>query len=214
MAVITISRQYGSGGDEIARRVCDMLGYQYFDKSLMARVATEVGLSEKEIVDYSETEYKRRGFFQRLFGSRVVTEVSSWTSDTRGIKSVQVETLDEARCINLVKDTVLAAYAQGNVVIVGRGGQAILREKHGVLHVRIDAPLGARVLTVQRQQALSLDAANTLTVNRDQTAAAYLRNFYDIDWDDPLLYHLILNTGKWSVEAAAHIIISGLSHLK
>ncbi len=214
MAVITISRQYGSGGDEIARRVCDMLGYQYFDKTLMAKVAAELGLSEEEVVDYSETEYKRRGFFQHLFGSRVVTEVSTWASDARGVKSLRVETLDEARCINLVRDTVLAAYERGNVVIVGRGGQAILREKHGVLHVRIDAPLGARVLAVQRQQALALEAANTLTVNRDQAAAAYLRNFYAIDWDDPALYHLIINTGKWAVESVAHLLISALGHLK
>jgi cytidylate kinase len=56
MAVITISRQYGSPGNEIAVRVCEILGYHYFDKRLMAQVASEVGLSEQEIVDFSEEE--------------------------------------------------------------------------------------------------------------------------------------------------------------
>lgn len=214
MAVITISRQFGSGGDEIAQRVAEILDYQYFDKRLMAKVAAEVGFSEKEIVDYSEAEYRRRGFFQRLLGKRVVTEVSTWTSDTKGVKSLQVEALDEARCINLVKDTVLAAYDQGDVVIVGRGGQAILREKPGVLHVRIEAPLGARVLWVQRKQEIPLDEANQITLRRDQAAAAYLQTFYGIDWGDSLLYHLVINTGKWDIEAAAQIVVAALGRLR
>lgn len=60
MAVITISRPYGSGGDEIAVRVCEMLGYRYFDKRWMAQVAPEVGLNEGEIVDFSEDQHRPR----------------------------------------------------------------------------------------------------------------------------------------------------------
>ena len=55
MAVITISRQYGSGGDEIASRVCELLGYRYFDKRMMAQVASEAGLSSKEVIDSRRT---------------------------------------------------------------------------------------------------------------------------------------------------------------
>ena len=58
MAVVTISRQFGSGGDEIADRVCKLLGYHYFDKALMRRIATEASLSPTEIVDFSEDNYK------------------------------------------------------------------------------------------------------------------------------------------------------------
>ena len=81
MAVITFSRQYGSGGDEVADRVRERLGYRYFDKRLMAQVASEMGLSEGEIVDFTEADYEVRGFFDRLFGRRsprVVAEVSTW----------------------------------------------------------------------------------------------------------------------------------------
>ena len=69
MTVITISRQYGSGGDEVALRVCEMLEYRYFDKMLMRQVASEVGFSAGEIVDFSEDNYKVRSFLDRLFGS-------------------------------------------------------------------------------------------------------------------------------------------------
>ena len=68
MAVITISRQYGSGGDEIATRLWNVLGYRYFDKRLMAQVATEAGLSPTEVVDSSEDNYEARSLLERLFG--------------------------------------------------------------------------------------------------------------------------------------------------
>lgn len=58
MAVITMSRQYGSGGDEIAVRVCELLGYRYFDKALMAQIAAETALWEGPIVDYSEDDHR------------------------------------------------------------------------------------------------------------------------------------------------------------
>ena len=67
MAVITISRQYGSGGDEIAAQVCERLGYHFFDKNLMAQVANDVGLSVQEVVDFPEDDHKVRGFLDRLF---------------------------------------------------------------------------------------------------------------------------------------------------
>ena len=54
MAVITISREVGSGGDQIARRLCELLGYRHFDKTLMAQVAKEQGVSDTEVVDFSE----------------------------------------------------------------------------------------------------------------------------------------------------------------
>jgi len=66
MAAITISRQIGSGGDAIAARVCEILDYQYFDKRLMTQVAEEVGLSERELVDYSEDHYTVQNFIERL----------------------------------------------------------------------------------------------------------------------------------------------------
>ena len=93
MPVITISRQYGSGGTEIAKRVCSKLGYSYFDKNLMARVASEVGLAEHDIVDFSEDTYKMRSLFERMFGRRS-TRSDSINPERRS--PFQVEALDEA----------------------------------------------------------------------------------------------------------------------
>ena len=212
MPVITISRHYGSGGIEVARRLCDILGYRYFDKTLMVRVAAEVGISEKEVVDLSVDTYKMRGFLDRLFGRR---RSSSWApTGTPRSDRLRVEALDEGASVNLVKDTIVAAYERDNVVIVGRGGQAVLRDKPGVLHVRITAPQGARALRVKERDNIPLSKATELVRSKDQGATDYLKRFLDINWENPLLYHLIINTGWWEIEDTAELIVNALTHLK
>lgn len=216
MAVITISRQYGSGGNEIAAQVCEMLGYRSFDKRLMAQVAHEMGLAENEIVDFSENDYKVGGFLDRLINwrsSRVIAQTSTWKEETSGARVKAVEALDESYAISLVQSTIHAAYKRGNVVIVGRGGQVILKEKPDALHVRLEAPLETRLKRVQTQEGVSPAVAQDIITSRDRAAADYLKRFYNINWADPMLYHLVINTGRWEATAAARLIVNAASHL-
>ena len=92
MAVVTISRQYGSGGTEIAARVCEMLGYRYLDKVLITQVAAEAGLSGRKLVEFSEQRSEVRDFLDRLLRPgphgccRVARERDSGpVADTRGV---------------------------------------------------------------------------------------------------------------------------------
>jgi cytidylate kinase len=216
MAVITISRQYGSLGDEIAARVCESLGYRSFDKRLMAAIASEVGLSDTQVVDFSEDSHEVRGFLDRLLGrgrgsSR---QVRVWSEDKEGTRSSQAMALDDAQAIGMVQTTIEAAYAQGNMVVVGRGGQALLADKPDVLHVRVEASFDNRVRTVQRQENLSLIEAEELVERRDRASADYLQRFYGIDGGASSLYHLVINTDKCGVEAAAQIMVHALDYLK
>jgi cytidylate kinase len=215
MAVITMSRQYGSGGNEIAARVCEMLGYRFFDKRLMVQVASEMGLSEREIVDFTEEDYRVRGFLERLLAGsspRVVAQVPTWTTDITGTRSLELEQLDEEWCIGMVKGTIQAAHERGNTVIVGRGGQAILQDHLGVLHVRIEAPFEVRVQRVHDEQMSGLAfryeqrAVADRVRERDTAAADYLRRFYGVDWADRGLYHLVIDMQRWDVEAACCLI--------
>lgn len=207
MAVITISRQYGSEGDEIAANICQILGYQTFDKHLMEQVAAEVGLAEGEIVDFSEDQHQVRSFLDRLLGNSapVVTQARTWS---------EVKVIAAADSIPLVQSIIRAAYRHGNVVIVGRGGQAVLRRDPGVLHVRIEAPLETRIQRVQLREGLTPDVAREVVAQRDRAAADYLKRFYGVDWSDSLLYHLIINTGRWGIEAASRLIVSAVSLLQ
>ena len=224
MAVITISRQYASGGNEIALRVCERLGYRIFDKRLMVRAAAVLGLSEQEIFDFAETSYKAKSFLERVFGgSQDVAQVRLWKEDASGTRSVQELALSESAALQLVQFAIRDAYQVGNVVIVGRGGQALLADEPDVLHVRVVAPEEERIQRVkeelrQARQAYKADIevrrdAQDRIAMRDAASAEYLSRFYNIRWDDPQHYHMVLNTGKLDVEEAADLILLAVEHL-
>jgi CMP/dCMP kinase len=224
MTTITISRQFGSYGDEIARRVCDILDYHYFDKNLIANAAKASGLSEREIVDYSEENYKVRTFLDGLLRrAPTVAQVSVWKEDTKGIQVAENIKLSEDTALMLIQNAVLYAHRMGNIVIVGRGGQAVLKDKTSVLHVRIKASYEERVQRIREQMRqekhlydASIDlrrAAQDLILQKDAASEEYVKYFYGVDWDDPYLYHLCLNTGKLTVEQAAQTIAKSATEL-
>ena len=214
MAVITISREYGSGGDEVAFRLCDLLGYRYFDKRMMAQIASEAGLSSKEVIDSQEDRHEILSFFDRLFGHKVS---EAWVSkdEASGDRTVELAALDSKRYVAVLHDLIQTAAEQGDVVILGRGGQVVLRTRPSVLHVRIAAPLEERVRLVSEQERFSNpQAARDFVEGRDRAAADYLHTYYDVDWDDPALYHLELNTALWGIDATAHIVADTLKYLR
>jgi len=222
MAVITISRQYGSGGDEIAQSICQALGYQLFDRRLVFRAAADAGLSSSDILDYSEDNHQVQSFIDRLL-RRNAPLVSSryWKEDTHGTRVQETVDLTDEQVLLLVQKAVMAAFEAGNFVIVGRAGQILLKDLPNVLHVRIEAPFEDRIQRVKgwlkRDKGMPFDtietrrAAQDLIDERDAASADYLRRFYGIAWDDPLLYHIVLNTGKLDPEQAGRCIIALLA---
>jgi len=209
MAVITISREVGSGGDQIARRLCELLGYRYFDKTLMAQVAREQGVSDTEVVDFSEDSYRVRSFIDALLrrSTRIATATTVGTT-TRGERTRLVQDVDEEMAASFVRATIRALRAYGRVVVVGRGGQAVLRDATDVLHVRIVARLEDRVHEVTQTEGLTREAAHTMIGERDRATIEYLRRFHGIDWADPSLYHLTVNTSLLGREAVADLLAS------
>ncbi|MEW5868394.1 MAG: cytidylate kinase-like family protein [Chloroflexota bacterium] len=224
MSVITISRQFGCGGDEIAEAICKQTGYRLFDKHILVKAAQEAGLSEAEVIDYSEDQYEARRFFERLFGRpQAVAQVRMWKEDLDGVRTVELMELDEQSALRLVRSAVEKAYQMGNMVIVGRGGQVILRNKLDVLHVRVAAPLEERIQRVRarlresnRRFSTSLEerrAAQDLIAARDMASADYLKRIYGVDWSDPLLYDLVINTRRMGTELAARLIVEAVEQL-
>jgi cytidylate kinase len=130
---------------------------------------------------------------------------------------------NEASALALVQKAIKEAYQYGNMLIIGRGGQMILRDYLGVLHIRIEAPLEYRIQRVnsrlkEEQQAYYPQieirrAAQDLIAERDADSASYIRRFYAADWDNPFLYHAVLNTAKLSTDQAARIIVDMASVL-
>jgi cytidylate kinase len=214
MAVITISREVGSGGEQIARRVCELLDYRYFDQTLMAQVAREQGLSDTEVIDFSEDNYRARGFIGALFGrSATVATTTTVAVTAQGEESRIREVVDEETAAAFVGATIRALWRHGQAVVVGRGGQSILESTPGVLHVRIVARLEDRIERLTREQGLNRNAALRMIQERDRATADYLRRFRDIEWTDPKHYHLTINSSLLGEEEAARLIADAARQL-
>jgi len=216
MAVITISREVGSGGDEVARRICDVLRYRYFDKQMIIEAAAEVGMAKDHVIDYSEDRYEVLTFLSRLFrvGPRPITRVPVHQQDASGNVTLSEATVNEAQYVELVKNSILTAYGVGDMIIVGRGGQAVLQDRLDVLHVRVIAPVGTRIARLQKLEGLSVEAAQQRIDRQDRATAEYLGRFFGIRWDDSALYHLVVNTGKLGIEGAVQLIVDGVVQLR
>ena len=205
--IITISRQIGSGGDEIALKVSEILGYAYFDKSLMNGEAKTLGICEEDIADFSEDAYKVKSFVDKILLRKKPVNVSYSPKDHELIR----KTVDEEECLSAIQTVINSLASRGKTIIVGRGGQAILKHKVGVLHVRIIAPLAVRVERIMKSGGLSHADALRLIEDNEKAAAEYLRRFYDINWEDPAIYDMILNTGKMDLNTASKVIASAAS---
>lgn len=205
MAVITISREYGAGGNPIAGLLCDRLGYRYFDKNLMAQIGApeslNLVLAEAETrADVHDEHSPIWRFFRNLQAGTPLGKRQGMSHEGE-LPFEAVETL------------IRLAYDEDNVVVVGRGGQMVLRGRPGVLNVRVVAPLEKRVTTVAQFDGLPIDAARDRVHGRDRAAASYVRQYYNVDIADPSLYDIVINTAQLSWEAAADVIMLALKHV-
>ena len=209
MAVITLSRQFESGGDEVARLLCEKLGYQYFDKNMMVQVGHEMGLSAGVIQSAVDFKPVAKGLLERWFGSAqrmTGGDPSSWTFSGRG------DALQDLTIANLM-DIINAGYKKGNVVIVGRGGMAALQNKPDVLHVRIQAPLALRVKRLQERENMTPELVQKTIRERDLSDVDWIKRFFGLDSHEPSLFDLIINTAKITPANAADLIVKALALL-
>jgi CMP/dCMP kinase len=218
MTVITISRQYGSGGNKIAERVAELLNYPLFDRRFIAQIASSAGMSDTEIVDYSEESYNPKSFLKQLsslLGQRdVVAEVATVERDIDG-RNVQTRLqLDEMDAMDMLKMAVIGAAEKGNVVIVGRGAQVILREMADTFHVRMIAPMPHRMHRLEMYEHLSYNEAWNLAQERDKANVEYMQRFFNEHPDNPALYDMVLNTSCFTVDTAAEAIIEVMRKCK
>ena len=209
MSVITISRQLGSGGDVIARQVCELLGYSYFDKALMAQVVEEMGITDTPVTDFSADGYQARGFLDDLF-SRVGSALTSGALlfGTHAEVHGKAIALDEETSAGLVGVAIRALSDKGRIVVVGRGGQAILHGRPHVLHVRLVADPEERIPRLMEHRKLGRAEAMDYMNDRDQATAQYLKRFHNVEVNDPLLYHMILNTSLLGVDETVQQIVT------
>ena len=225
MAVITVSRQLGSAGDLVAARTAEFLKYEYVDKTLISEAARVANVPESEIEKYDERgDSAIRRFLSSLLTPKTATSpMLFWGFEfpydacavmlTRESESDEVPILDRGECLKFIQRTVQKLYERGNIVIVGRGSQIILRDYKNVLHVRTVASREQRCARTMQRRGVSRKGALALNQKTDKQRVDYIRNHYRVDWDAPELYHLIINTGRTGIEMAARVVADAVNKL-
>lgn len=190
MAIITISHQMGAGGPEIGRTVAQRLGYRYVDQELLQDAVRRYGVLEEKL---SHLDEGKPTLFERF------------DAETR-------------HYITILQTTLLEFAEADQVVLMGRGGQWLLRSIPHVLRVRIIAPFEHRVRQwIRRTAELTGEtpghrAAAELVRRDDSEKKGRMRYLYEVDLDDPTLYDLVINTEKLPLEVAVETIERAVRH--
>lgn len=182
MATITISRQLGSLGSEVGRQAARRLGYQVVGRDVINQAAHKAGHPEMALAAIDEL----------------------------GLLGIKPSAGQHAAYQQAVEEIMLSLAAKGKVVIIGRAGQVILRDRPDVLHVKVIAPVHLRAARTALRQRISLEAAQAQVEASDRTRRRYLRRHYHARWDDPELYDLIINTARLTPAAAADLVCNAI----
>ena len=200
--LITISRQFGAGGSEVAARVARALDWRLVDNELVERVAARAGLTPEDV---AEREERVPTFIERLARTLVAATPELAVPPDAGGTASSLSADDLVRVTELVVEEVAA---EGRVVLVGRAAPAVLARERDAIHVKIVAPREWRVRAAAERLGVSLEDAGKVTEETDKNRARYHRQHYQRDWSDPTLYHMMLNTAALGLDGAAEMVVA------
>lgn len=180
--VITISREYGSGGGPIAEILGRRLQWRLIDDPFIAEIARSIQASPEAIRCHEETVDP---WFHRIVKAL-------WRGGFEGaVARTETEALDADGIARLWNRVITEAAEIGRCVVVGRGAQCLLQRRRDAFHVKVYAPMSLRVKNLEAREPRGADLPAAAR-ERDRQRAAYIRHYFDQDWMNPHLYHLML----------------------
>jgi cytidylate kinase len=186
MSIVAISPTIGSLGDEIGREVARARGYEFADREIIEKAAARFG---EGVMEFAHVTEEKPTLWERFI-------------DTN------------RRYMTYVEAIVLELAARDNVVLAGRGSAFLLGQMRHVLRVRVTASERMRATRVVDRQGILPDAAANLVRQSDNELGARVRYLYHVDWNDPLLYDLVINTDRMTVAEGAALIDRALQNAR
>jgi len=199
--LITITRQYASGGSDIAQLIARSTGWTVIDNEFVDEVARRAGLPAAEV---AQREERAPGVLERLARTLAVASPELFITDP----SVPQVERDEATILRITQRIIHEAAAEGHVVLVGRGAQAILAQHPDALHVYVVASRPWRLkLAVER---LGVDPAKVEKVldDTDHHRDQYVTRYYGRTRQEPANYDLVVNAERLGFDGAAALIVA------
>ena len=192
VSTVTISREPGSGGRIVAKKLAEKLGFDVFHREVLHQMAESADVSEHLL---STLDEKGLSILEDWISS-LVWEHHLWPDEYLHHLMKVINTISE----------------HGRAVIIGRGANFILRADRQ-FRVRITAPQKMRIEHVARDFNLSFDEARRRVIRTESDRKAFVRKYFNTDIADPLHYDLVINTGTLNIESAVDVISAALGCL-
>lgn len=223
MPVITVSGSLASGAREVARVVADRLGLEYVDHEILIEAARELGVA---VAAVERRDERRSSMGERLASvMRTLMERSAaaGTADPMsggGLETVLARSygeaaelaaatqgqLDDDSYIKTLTSVIKGLAARGNIVILGRGSQAILQHHEDALHVWVAAPREWRIDNLMQREGIAQQEAERRIDKSDKDRDAFHRHYFKVEPNAPALYDLGINAARIDTETAASMI--------
>jgi Cytidylate kinase-like family len=182
--VVTVEREYGCGGGEIADKLAERLGWRLWDQRLTEEIA-RLAECPKAIVEVREE--KTDPLYYRLFKSFLRGSYEG------SINAHKLKLVDSESILRLTQKVVLHAAGKGNCVIVGRGSQHFLEDNPETLRVFLYAPRDDKVRRIMTRGKTELEAQQRVdTVDRERLE--FVQRYFNVEWPTRWLYHVMINT--------------------
>ncbi len=188
-AVITIGRQYGSGGREIGEKLAGKLGYAYYDTLLLEKSAKESGLSQHIVERYDECLADK---WLNISLAGGVKDVSHLPLPLRAVLS-QFEAIEQIG-------------KKGSAVIVGRCADYVLQNKENVFSVFIHSEMSRRIARVAQRNQISEKEAGKRIRNTDKQRASYYNYYTDKEWGASESYNICVDSGRFGIDGAVDLL--------
>ena len=203
MPVITVSRQFASGGSNIARLVQQRLRWQLVDNEFVDRVAAQTDLTPSEV---AAREERVPSLIERIARALAVSSPEVFVStgeppEPRFDREVDLVRATEAVIRQAVQE-------EPNLIMVGRGAQAALAQREDALHVFVVAPRAVRIEAAMRRLGIDRGEAEETVDHTDENRRRYVKTHYDRDWEHAATYHLVVSTGVFTYEQAADLVVA------
>lgn len=184
--VLTVSREFGSGGGRIAQSIAKRLGWKLLDSALIDEIACEAKVDPGVVSRFDEHV---EGWL-----ARVNRQAMRGAAMAAGVALKQEKCFDPDIMADLTRQIIEHAYQSGQCVIVGRGAQCILQAKPDVFHAFVYAPLRVRIHRLRTRLEPGANIEQRLR-EVDDERALYLKQRFGKDWKNPHLYDLMISSG-------------------
>ena len=198
MSIVTVSRQYGSGGSEVAALVAGSLGWTLLDNALVDEVAARMRMTPQAVEAIEERVPS--------LAERLADTFALGAPELAPVYPAEAVPSMERRLLNVTRRVIDDAVARGNVVIVGRGAQSSLAQRSDALHVFCCAPREVLVARAAKRLGVTEAEAARTVDDTNRQREQYVRRHWNRSWAAPEHYHVCVNTGALGVEGAARLV--------